>query len=135
LPEAVAHQSFYDAKKEGNGGLLAIYEGNVPEQTKQEFILQSQQHWLNIAEFILNALPRYIPETGFIGGERPGEDDFHVGAWLARVVGTLNGKGDVDGIQVLEKELGQKPPPKVVKYWAAWIERSSWKNVYADGLH
>ena len=76
-------------------------------------------------------MPGYLPESGLIGGERPGEDDFHVGAWLARIVSTTGGKE----VSALEAELGQPVPPKVVSYWNAWSERDSWKKVYAQGLH
>ncbi|EIN13551.1 hypothetical protein PUNSTDRAFT_109749 [Punctularia strigosozonata HHB-11173 SS5] len=135
-PEASAHSAFYGAKKQGNGGILAIYEGKSSEDTKNAFIAQSQRHWVNIARFVTDVLPERLPERGFVGGERPGEDDFHVGAWLARVVATLGGRNDKDGVQVLEKELdGKKLPPQVVNYWASWIQRPSWQKVYSEGLH
>jgi glutathione S-transferase len=133
--EAAAHKDFYDAKIKGNGGLLAIYKGEVPEESKQGFFKQSQAHWEALRHFILNVLPSRLPESGFLGGERPGEDDFHVGAWMARI-GLLSGaKNEADGALALKNELGQDVPPKVVNYWKAWTGRKSWQQVYKDGVH
>ena len=85
--------------------------------------------------FIKDILPGYLPDSGFIGGERPGEDDFHVAAWLARIAATLGGDAGKDGVHALEKELGVPVPDKVANYWAAWSERESWKITYREGLH
>lgn len=130
-PDGNEHGDFYKAKIAGNGGLLAIYSGTAPDKATQQFYATSQQHWENLRKFILEELPGYLPESGFIGGERPGEDDFHLGAWLARIVATTGGKD----ASALEAELGQSVPPKVVAYWATWSVRDSWKKVYAQGLH
>jgi hypothetical protein len=111
--------------------LKAIYEGNVPAEAKQGFFATSTKHWENIRKFVLEEVPQVLPDEGFIGGERPGEDDFHLGAWLARIVGVVGGK-DIDD---LKEELGQDVPEKVVKYWQTWSARDSWKTVYAEGLH
>lgn len=136
LPAAAPHAAFYAAKTAANGGLLAIYEGRAPAAVKEGFFQQTQAHWAGIAALVRDTLPAHLPESGFVGGERPGVDDFHLGAWLARVVFVLGGSGDKDGITVLEEKLGGPVPPKVVKYWAAWIERPSWQKVYPEGkLH
>jgi hypothetical protein len=76
-----------------------------------------------------------LPETGFIGGAEPGEDDFHVGAWLARVTWVCGGNKEADGYKALEKELNVEVPPKIVSYWKAWAVRPSWQKVYAETLH
>lgn len=132
---AAEHKEFYDAKIAGNGGLLKIYNGEVPSEVKQGFFEQSKAHAANIRSFILDVVPAHLPESGFIGGERPGEDDFHLGAWFARIAGVAGGSIDKNGVNVLVAELGAPVPPKVVAYWAAWSARPSWKKVYADGLH
>ena len=92
-------------------------------------------HWETISAFILNDLPTLLPESGFLGGAIPGEDDFHLGAWLARLVHVAGGKNEKEGYKALEKETKQPIPPKVVAYWTAWTERPSWNRVYKDGLH
>ncbi|RDX55940.1 hypothetical protein OH76DRAFT_1414459 [Lentinus brumalis] len=135
LPEAAALKEFYDGKKAFNGGILAIYKGEVPEDAKQQFFKQASALWQNIVSFILEELPAVLPESGFLGGETPGEDDFHVEAWLARVTFLAGGKPEKDGYKALEKETKQPLPAKVVAYWTAWAERASFKKVYENGLH
>jgi len=132
--EAAPFKSFYDAKITGNSGLLAIYKGKAPADAKSGFFAQSQKHWVFLRSFILQILPATLPKT-FLGGERPGEDDFHLGAWLARITFVVGGENKKDGVKVLEKELGEPVPQRVVDYWNAWVERASWKKVYAGGLH
>jgi len=130
--KAAPFKQFYQDKIAGNGGILAIYKG---EASPDDFYKQSEAHWKTISDFILNELPTTLPESGFLGGAAPGEDDFHLGAWLARLVHVSGGKNDKEGIKALEKETKQPIPPKVVAYWVAWSERPSWNKVYADGLH
>ncbi|KAH8120122.1 hypothetical protein DFH11DRAFT_1558459 [Phellopilus nigrolimitatus] len=132
-PEAASFSDFYKDKIAGNGSLLAIYADNAPAGAKQKFFETSEQHWANIRKFVLEALPGYLPESGFIGGASPGEDDFHLGAWLARIVATIGGK---HGSSLANQDaLKQAVPPKVLTYWNTWSARDSWKTVYAEGLH
>jgi len=131
LPEAEPYADFYKAKLAANGGLTAVYTGTAPPEAKEGFFKQSTQHWVNLKTFFVSELPQYLPESGFICGERPGKEDFHVGAWIARIVAT---KGGSD-ISAVEKELGQPVPAKVKSYWDNWSKRDSWKTVYAGGLH
>jgi len=133
--QAAPFKEFYEAKIAGNGGVLAIYKGEAPEDAKAAFFKQSTEHWETISAFITNELPAILPESGFLGGATPGEDDFHLGAWLARLVHVKGGKIGKDGHAALESETKQPIPPKVAAYWAAWNERPSWQKVYSDGLH
>ncbi|KAI1797809.1 hypothetical protein LXA43DRAFT_268290 [Ganoderma leucocontextum] len=135
LPEAAEFRAFYEAKKVANGGILAIYKGAVPEEAKQSFFKHSIAHWQTIANFILVDLPVKLPDSGFLGGETPGEDDFHLAAWLARVAFLTGGTNDKDGYKALAKETKEPVPAKVVAYWQAWAERPSFKKVYQNGLH
>jgi len=130
-PEAAKHTEFYKSKMADNGMLKSIYEGNAPPEAKGQFYAASNKHWDNLRKFILEELPTYLPESGLIGGETPDEDDFHTGAWLARIVATLGGTD----VSALSKELNAPVPPKVESYWKAWSGRDSWKSVYAEGLH
>jgi hypothetical protein len=134
-PEAAPFKSFYDEKLARNGEILAVYESRSSEEAKAGFFATSKGFIESLKHFINNTLPTYLPGSEFIGGERPGEADFHAGAWLARIAATQGGKLGEDGINVLEKELGGPVDPKIVKYWIAWSGRESWKSVYADGLH
>ncbi|KAH9946687.1 hypothetical protein B0H21DRAFT_394597 [Amylocystis lapponica] len=135
LPEAAPFKAIYDEKKAANGGLLAIYKGEVPADVTRGFFAQSIAHWEALAAFILDDLPAALPASGFLGGAEPGEDDFHLAAWLARLASVRGGTADKDGYKALEKETKQPVPAKVAAYWAAWSERPSWKAVYAGGLH
>ncbi|KDQ59658.1 hypothetical protein JAAARDRAFT_192153 [Jaapia argillacea MUCL 33604] len=97
---------FYTEKPASNGGLLAIYESTIPPNTTSDFFTQSQVHWANIKSFIYDILPVALANTQgpFLRGLKPGEDDFHVEGWLARIVSMIPGahKG-TDGIAVLKK--------------------------------
>ncbi|TFK46409.1 hypothetical protein OE88DRAFT_1707598 [Heliocybe sulcata] len=135
-PEGAEFKAFYDAKITGNGGLLDIYRGKASEDVKTGFFTQSRKHWDNLRVFILQILPATLPEgKTFLGGDRPGEDDFHLGAWLARITFVVGGESKVDEVKVLEKELGEPVSKRVVEYWNAWVARDSWKKVYVGGLH
>ncbi|ESK89657.1 hypothetical protein Moror_8597 [Moniliophthora roreri MCA 2997] len=109
---------FYDPKIAADSGLLAITEA----------------HYDTIAAFVNQDLLNYLPASGFIGGEEPGEDVFHLGAWMARIVLTLGVQTSEEAAQAIEKSYG-KPLPEKVAYWRAWVSKPSWKKVYAEGLH
>ncbi|PSR72393.1 hypothetical protein PHLCEN_2v11736 [Hermanssonia centrifuga] len=132
LPEGAKFKDFYTEKLEANGGVLKIYKGEVPSA---DFFNTSTTHWQTIVGYIQNDLPTILPESGFIGGAEPGEDDFHIGAWLARVAWVSGADKEEEGYKALEKELKAPVPEKVVSYWKAWSARASWKKVYAETLH
>lgn len=135
LPEAAPFKAFYDEKKASNGGVLAIYNGTVSPETTHGFLKQSAQHWATIAAFVRDELPAALPDAGFLGGVAPGEDDFHLGAWLARIVHLTGGSAAKDGYKSLEKETKAPVSPKVAAYWEAWVVQPSFKKVYVNGLH
>lgn len=134
-PEAAGFKTFYDKKIPENGGLLKVYKYEVPEEAKNGFFQASTGHIANIRDLILNVIPAKLPASGFLGGERPGEDDYHLIAWLARIASTVFASNDAAGILSYEKELGSPVPQSVVTYWKLWVERPSFKTVYAGGLH
>jgi hypothetical protein len=134
-PVGIAFKSFYDAKIASNESSLAIYQSKSDAKVTDDFFQSSKTHWENLRKFINEILPPYLPDSGFIGGERPGEDDFHVAAWLARITATTGGNPDKDGVKALEKELGGPVPTKIANYWNSWSERESWKITYSEGLH
>lgn len=131
-PEGAAFKDFYAQKLEGNGGILKIYNGEAPGT---DFFTVSTNHWKNVVEYLTTDFVAVLPESGFIGGAEPGEDDFHFGAWLARVTWVCGGNKEADGYKALEKELKGPVPEKVVSYWKAWSARPSWQKVYAETLH
>ncbi|KAJ6519541.1 hypothetical protein C8R45DRAFT_951849 [Mycena sanguinolenta] len=134
-PEAAAFQAYHETKKGQNGGLHAIFQGKVPAEHKAGFFAQSQAHYDNVKGAVFELLPSFLPDSGFIGGEIPGEDDFHVGAWLTRIVTTTGATSADDGLAAVEAAYGAPVPKKVAAYWRAWTARPSWKKVYSVGLH
>lgn len=134
---APEHKAFYAAKLSQNGFLVSLLDNVAPPEAVRYFIARSNVHWKNVSRFVLTDLPVYLPESGFIGGNRPGEDDFHLAVWLARTVAVLGGSPDKDGVKSLEKELGGSGtvPQKVKNYWKLWSERDSWKSQYGRALH
>lgn len=133
--EAAEFKAFYDEKIAHNGGLHKVYKYEAPEEAKNGFFQASIGHVANIRDLILNTIPAKLPPSGFLGGEKPGEDDFHLICWLARIASTVFAPNDATGILAYEKELNAPVPPSVVSYWKLWAERSSFKTVYAGGLH
>lgn len=133
--DSANHRAFYDRKLAVNSQVLAIYQSKVPDDIKNGFFKKSEAHWKALRSFILDILPSHLPENGFIGGGRPGEDDFHAAAWLARIAAAGGAKETQQGLIELEKEVGKPIPVKVANYWNSWAERESWKMVYGNGLH
>jgi hypothetical protein len=127
-------REWYSAKMKPLEYLNAIYTSPSPEQVAK-FLERSTQHMQQIREFILRSLPSYLPELGFVEGDTPGEADFHLAAWLARIALVCGSASTCMGKEMLEKELGEALPEKVGRYWDAWTDRESWKRVYRDGLH
>ncbi|KAJ7102211.1 hypothetical protein B0H15DRAFT_318733 [Mycena belliarum] len=133
--DAAPYKAFYETKLAQNGGMLAIVTGKAPEEHKAGFFAKSQAHFDSVKGAVLEVLPGFLPASGFIGGEVPGEDDFHVGAWLARIAATCGAKSADDAPAAFEKAYGAPVPASVAAYWGAWTARPSWKTVYASGLH
>ncbi|KZO96257.1 hypothetical protein CALVIDRAFT_549767 [Calocera viscosa TUFC12733] len=127
-------KEYYKTKLPTLGFLNTLYT-DAPAAQVEGFVHHSVEHWQHVDEFISKTLPTYLPESGFVEGAKPGEADFHVAAWIARIA-LLSGAPTTDKIdEALENEIGEKLPEKVTKYLAAWSERPGWKAVYADGLH
>ncbi|KAJ7783466.1 hypothetical protein DFH07DRAFT_864483 [Mycena maculata] len=133
-PEGAPYKAFYETKLAQNGGMLAIAKGTAPPEHKELFFKRSEEHSANIKAALLEVLPGALPDSGFIGGAVPGEDDFHVGAWLTRIAATTGAKSSGDAVAAIETAYGAVPA-KVAAYWEAWTARPSWQAVYAGGLH
>ncbi|KAI0348610.1 hypothetical protein BDW22DRAFT_1424764 [Trametopsis cervina] len=131
-PDAAPFLEFYTNKLVGVNHLAKLFGGEVPTA---DWYALSTKHWGDIATFINVDLPALLPESGFIDGAEPGEDDFHVGAWLTRVSWVAGATNDPEGLKPIEKELGGPVPAKVVAYWKAWQKRPSFQKVYKQTLH
>ncbi|KAF8524230.1 hypothetical protein JB92DRAFT_2827121 [Gautieria morchelliformis] len=134
---APEYKAFYKTKLAQNGFLVSLFDNVAPPDAVRYFIGRSNIHWRNVSQFVSTDLPLYLPASGFIGGEMPGEDDFHLAVWLARTVAVLGGSPNKDGVKSLEKELGGSGsvPQKVKNYWKLWSERESWRILYRRTLH
>ncbi|KAI0297024.1 hypothetical protein B0F90DRAFT_1819574 [Multifurca ochricompacta] len=122
-----------DGLKRSISGVHALLNGQAPDEVKQGFFNVSTALWESIKSFIFETLPAAITEGPFIGGSRPGIDDLHVGAWLARIAFLSGGQKCDQGVVALEKRFGPVPE-KVKVYWAAWIGRDSWVRAYPDNV-
>jgi hypothetical protein len=132
-PEAQANKSFYEEHIASLSGLYKILNGQAPIEVKQAYFSDSAALWDGIKAFTIQTLPAAITEGPFIGGSRPGVDDYHVGAWLARIATLLGAEKSEGGVPALENGFGPQPE-KVKAYWAAWIARDSWVNAYPDNV-
>jgi hypothetical protein len=132
-PEAQAHKPFYDKRISTISGLHALLNDQARDEDKENFFSTSSSSWDDIKTFILETLPAAIAEGPFIGGARPGVDDFHVGAWLARIAFVKGAQKSDTGVAALEKAFGPLPE-KVKVFWSAWVARDSWVEAYPDNL-
>ena len=133
--EGQAHKTFYDQKIASISHVHAMLNGHASDGDKQGYFARSTDLWVSIKAFAVETLPGAITVGPFIGGARPGVDDFHVGAWIARIAFVVGAKKSEEGIGALEKKFGPLPE-KVKGYWNAWIARDSWVNAYPDhALH
>ena len=143
--EAQMHKAFYDKKIASISKLHALLNGQATEDTKLDFFTTSTALWDAIKVLVLETLPAALShhhdgddnsdgtEGPFISGARPGVDDFHVGAWLARVASLLGAHTSKEAVDALQRRFG--PSPENVKlYWAAWIARDSWVKAYPDSV-
>ncbi|KAG8978001.1 hypothetical protein FRB90_008606 [Tulasnella sp. 427] len=135
-PTAPDLKAFYDAKLQFNGFLDSVYNPDAPTELKETWFAKSKAAWDAIRAFILNDIPAVLPESGYIGGQYPGEDDFHLAAWLARIALLTGATPKEDGALSLKNELGgAEVPEKIVSYWKLWSATPAWAVVYKDGLH
>ncbi|KAJ7169595.1 hypothetical protein C8R46DRAFT_1349621 [Mycena filopes] len=126
--DGASYKAFYEAKMAAERRQVALVAHSpihifmifVSEEAKAGFLASSQAHFENIKTAILEFLPSFLPESGFIGGDVPGEDDFHVGAWLTRIAATTGAKTAEEAGKTMEVAYGAPVPAKVAAYWGAW---------------
>jgi len=87
---------------------LAIVKGEAPEEHKTGFFTRSQEHFDSVKTAVLVVVPGFLPDSGFIGGNVPGEDDFHVGAWLTRIAATTGAKSADEAVAAMEKAYAER---------------------------
>jgi len=134
LPESAPYKALYDEKLAGTEGLLAIYEGKVPEDAKQKFFSTSKANYESSRTFLLETLPSAITSGPFVAGDVPGEDDFHVVAWLFHAALIAGATHANEGLSALEKHFGASIPDKVKVLYEAWLPRESFKATYPNDI-
>ncbi|KAL1718388.1 hypothetical protein EV715DRAFT_291218 [Schizophyllum commune] len=139
-PEGAPYKDFYGAKKASNGEFLAIVDGSTPSDVKEAFFDKAKVLHGNIRSFIYEELPRVVPNPNtdsdlFLSGDLPGEADFHLAAWLARIFSTCGAEQVEDVSEKAKAAFGGPLPPSVLAYWSAWVAKPSWGKVYGQGLH
>ncbi|KAH9069557.1 hypothetical protein EDB83DRAFT_2582700 [Lactarius deliciosus] len=92
-PEAELHKDFHDKQIARISGLDALLTGNAPDEAKPGF---------------------YSAEGPFIGGATPGVDNYHVGAWIARIASLLGAQKSDEGVAALEKGWVKAYPDKAL---------------------
>ncbi|KAG8834162.1 NADH-cytochrome b5 reductase [Serendipita sp. 399] len=127
------YKEWYANKLKKNTEIVNVYTSGASDDITAPYFKRSQENWDAVANFVINVLPKYLPEQGFIGGDVPGEADFHVGGYLGRIAGVLGGENKTNGAKVFEA-FGTVPA-SLSQYWDTWIGRKSWNVVYKEGLH
>ncbi|KAJ7762272.1 hypothetical protein B0H14DRAFT_2633957 [Mycena olivaceomarginata] len=129
LTAAPRHSHCRPAAQRAAGG------GTFTLPDKAAFFAKSQGHFNSVKSAGFDFLPGCLPESGFMDGETAGEDDFHVSAWLTRIAALNGAKLSNDAVVTMGAAFGSPVPGKVAAYWEAWIAKTSWKKVYAGGMH
>ncbi|KAF8137933.1 hypothetical protein K438DRAFT_1996590 [Mycena galopus ATCC 62051] len=134
-PAAAAFKDFYESRLATNGALLAIYKHEATAEAQAAFFANSKAHWGAVRSALFEVYPALLPASGFIGGAEPGEDDFHMIAWITRIAWVAGARSGEEGLSAFNTAYGEPAPDTVAAYWRAWIQRPSWKKVYAETLH
>jgi hypothetical protein len=61
--EVATHMAFYESKLSQNGGLLAIPTGIADGHNTEDFHKESEGHAARARKYILDVLPKYLPNT------------------------------------------------------------------------
>jgi hypothetical protein len=115
--------------------LLAIYKRETTAEVQVTFFANSKAHWGAIRSALFEVYPALLPANGFIGGAEPGEDDFHMIAWITRIAWVAGARSGEEGLSAFNAAYGELAPDTVAAYWRAWIQCPSWKKVYAETFH
>ncbi|KAJ7745836.1 hypothetical protein DFH07DRAFT_833307 [Mycena maculata] len=134
-PATAAFHAFYQPRLKGNAGLLALFKREVPAEVQADWFSKSRAHWASVRSAVFEVYAALLPASGFIGGEIPGEDDFHMIAWFTRIAWIVGARSGADGLAAFESAYGAPVPEAVAAYWKNWVARASWKKVYAVTLH
>lgn len=128
-------KSFLEKKQKDNQQLLDFYNGNPDDAAKQQHYAATKEMWRSAGIVIRGVLTQAIQKNGgtYAGGDKPGEADFHIITWLARMAtnaGVEPGASASEAIGKLRDYTGGHAiDPSVEKYWDAWSKRDSFKKI------
>ncbi|SJL05637.1 uncharacterized protein ARMOST_08983 [Armillaria ostoyae] len=141
--------ALWKEKKAATEVLLGLYKNaDVSESALDPEEKSKRAEYFEMARCARASLGRTLLrlEKDIIGpfalGDQLSIADMHLSAWLVRIVKLAGGAMTDDGSGAVarlqhhvgtEFKLGQKG--RLSEYWEAMKERSSWKKVYAEGLH
>jgi len=126
---------FLEDKLAANKMLLDTYAGSTGAESQKAFFEAATKSWQEGVPEVLGKLEESIKGT-YVLGDQVSLGDLHLIAWLSRIIEIAGGDRTAAGLQTLEQSLANfKIGPKLEAFWAAWIERESFKSVYASGLH
>ncbi|GMK58030.1 hypothetical protein CspeluHIS016_0500620 [Cutaneotrichosporon spelunceum] len=132
-------ETFIKEKQKFNGTLLSLYTGEADDDTVKKVYSDANAQWKNAGDFIRGEVTHILRKTpgSYLGGASvPGEADYHLITWLARIITDAGGKaGSVSGeaFAALQARIGPEPiDPVVAGYWDSWTQRASFKKL---GVH
>jgi len=121
--------AFLEEKALANQLLWDIYNGKAGEEKEKEFYAASIKAWEEHVPTVLAQIENVMKGV-FTLGDQVSLADLHLIAWLARLVHLSGGSKEVAGIKELESMMGGKEVgPKLKAFWAAWLERDSFKRL------
>ncbi|KAI0032120.1 hypothetical protein K488DRAFT_86154 [Vararia minispora EC-137] len=133
LPESAPFKAHIEAKIVDAESILAVYHLKAPEEARTQYYATSLANRNAARAMIYETLPSAIAEGPFVGGATPGEDDFHVIAWLIRSALVSGAEKTEQAAESLEKRFGAPLPEQIKKLLAAWEPREGFKSTYAEG--
>jgi len=121
--------AFLEEKALANQLLWDVYNGKAGEEKEKEFYAASIKAWEEHVPTVLAQIENVMKGL-FTLGDQVSLADLHLIAWLARLVHLSGGSKEVAGIEKLETIMGgKKVGPKLKAFWAAWLERDSFKRL------
>lgn len=127
---------FLKDKLSANLLLESIYIGKAGQETESGFFDVGIKAWSKYLPECLDNLEKTIVGT-FALGDHVALADLHIISWLTRIVEVCGtDQKDASSMEIVGQQIGNgyKVGPKVAAFWAAWVERESFKTVYKKNL-
>ncbi|KAL1413633.1 hypothetical protein Q8F55_001411 [Vanrija albida] len=133
-PDAPAEfKAFLEGKQRANGHLLEFFTGNPDQEARTALYTSAQQLWDHAGQFIRGEVTHLLKKSNgsYLNGQEPGEADYHLITWLARIITNAGVQpNSISGVAlkaVQERTGGQEIDPVVAGFWDSWTQRESFK--------